>query len=126
MARKDTTNAASKGGKVEFKGFYNPVLNADIKTAVKALTHSESAFCDRLFEMVDAGLKVSFTTDTARTHFNVSVFDQRPKSDSAGYVFSIKHADIQLAVGLAWLLVFEIHEGKGWGRFLNDEADYDW
>ena len=109
-----------------FKGFFNPLITDSIKSAVKALSQEDADSLGRLEEISQLGLKFSVVSDDACTHYTFSLFDRRAKSDSKGFVLSIKHSSVGRGIALLHFLVFEIYEGKGWGPWINNEVDIDW
>lgn len=120
---KQPQKQADKNG---FKGFFNPNITAQIKEGVRALEYSGPLTLSRMSELVNAGFKFSVTADQDNTHLTASLFDKRKNSDSFGYVLSCKHADMEVAIALLWFLVFEIYDGNGWLRWIDNVVDLDW
>lgn len=119
----------TSNGKVsnnDFKGFFNPVINKDIKTAVNSLNLADSSTVERIIFLSQSQLKLSIVADQSCTHFTFSLFDRRPESDSRGYVLSVKHSDFSKGIALLELLVSEIYQGTGWLPFIKGTDDIDW
>lgn len=121
MAKKQESKAQDNA----FKGFYNPVLNADIKLCVNKLALDPTQTMSRIFGLVDAGFKFSLTVDKANNTFICSLMDKRIGSTSAGYVMSVKHSDINKVIAIVYFLVDEFHAWGSWTEFL-DVGVEDW
>ena len=112
--------------KAEFQGFFSPVLNADIKKAVKSLPLGDTAVLERVHELTSRNFKLSIVPDKDFTHLTFSLFDKRADSNSQGYVLSVKHSDLSVGITLLWFLVFEIYEDGGWMDWIKGTTDLDW
>lgn len=126
MNSKTNKKTTSKGGNNGFKGFFNPIINAEIKTAVNRLDLGPDSTTERVFEIVQMGFKFSLVSDEACTHFTFSLYDRRPNSNSNGYVLSIKHSDLSKGIALLYVLVREIYQDKGWKEYIDGVNDIDW
>lgn len=123
---KKVTPPQKQGNNNAFKGFFNPNISAQIKEGVRALESTQTLSLFRLSDLVGAGFKFSLVSDKDNTHLTASLFDKRPGSDSLGYVLSIKHADVEIAIALLWFLVYEVYDGKGWLQWIDNVVDLDW
>jgi len=126
MTNKKASKTPSTPPKFEFKGFFNPIIGNDIKSAVKALDDHDVQVEDRISALVDVGFKLAISADKANTHYTVTLTDKRANSDSRGYVMSVKHANLSTAVTLAFVLQDEIYEWKGWMVWIDGNNDVDW
>ena len=126
MSARKQASKDSKGGNNGFKGFFNPIINQDIKSAVKALELGPEQTYDRLLDLVGAGFKFSVIEDASNTHYTLSLYDRRSGSNSEGYVLSVKHSDLAVGIALLHVLCNEIYEGGGWLDWIKGTNDLDW
>jgi hypothetical protein len=124
MSDKQKTGSAKQ--KVVFKGFHNPMITPELKACVKGLNMESGSCLERIVQLVRWGYKLSIVSDAAETYFTVTLYDQRPASESAGYAMSVRHADVAVAVALTWFLIDEIYENQSWIPWIENKNDYDW
>lgn len=121
--RKQPTSAAVSG---EFKGFINPQIGDEVKTAVKALDLTAPHTVARLVELSQSGLKVSLRWNDKQDSFMVTLYDQREATDSKGYAMTLFHSDLSVAIALAWFLQETVYTWEGWGKWVQPSFDVDW
>lgn len=126
MSKLKVSQPKKQGNSNGFKGFFNPNITPQIKEGVRALETNRDLTLFRLSDLVNSGFKFSLTADKENTHLTASLFDKRQGSDSIGYVLSVKHSDMEVAIALLWFLVYEIYDGKGWLKWIDNVTDLDW
>lgn len=122
--KKDTPKGSPP--KFEFKGFFNPIIGNDIKAVVKQQASTPTAVIAALDALIDAGFKVSFSADAAQTHITGTLTDKRPKSDSYGYVMSVKHIYPSTIIMLLLVLQQEVYDWNGWLPWIENTVEVDW
>lgn len=82
--------------KVEWKGFVECNLTAENKADLEGMdTETEFPFAEGMAELVDEGYKISFSYDAKNKTHMVTLYDQNPQSDFAGYALTGRGASVR-------------------------------
>lgn len=124
-AKAAAARQAKKKIKVEWQGYVECYLNKDQKKELKELDESREYNLETLLsELTDSGYKVSFSKDQQQGTYTVTLYDQAPDSEFAGYALSGRGKSLWGG----WTSICYKHFlilVDGWQRAAREDSDYD-